>query len=92
MTHFRCTGVGAYCIRPTNGPVRGRMNLFAIHFLNTRNPLNQKPDTRWGVYNTPLPQRIKNLILFYPLNPIPEKDWIHRLPLNPIPAKNWIPH
>ena len=68
MTHFLGTGLGAYCIRPTNGPVRGRMNLFSIHFLNTRNPLNQKPGTCGGVCNTPLPWRIKNSIPFYPLN------------------------
>ena len=48
MTNFWCISVGAYCIRPTNGQVSGRMNLFAIHFLNTCNPLNQKSGTVLG--------------------------------------------
>ena len=47
-THFWCTSVGAYRIRPTNTYVNRQMI--------------QSPGTCWGVYNTPLPIRGKYLI------------------------------
>ena len=43
--------VGAYYIRPTNTHDHGQMI--------------DPPDTCWGVCNTPLPIRIKNLIPIY---------------------------
>ena len=52
--------VGAYCIRPTNTHVHGKMI--------------DLPDTCRGVCNTPLPIRYKYLINTYLLNPIPDKD------------------
>ena len=54
--------VGAYCIRPTNTHVHGKMI--------------DPPGTCWGVCNTPLPIRDKYLINMYLLNPIPGKNWI----------------
>ena len=51
------------------------MNLFAIHFLNTRNPLNQKPGTFWGICYTSLPWRIKKSIPLYLLNHPPDTFW-----------------
>ena len=47
-------GVGAYCIRSTNTHDHGKMI--------------DPPDTCWGVCNTPLPIRIKNLIPIYWMN------------------------
>ena len=54
--------VGAYCIRPTDTHVHGKMI--------------DPPDTFRDVCNTSLPIRDKYLINKYLLNPIPEKDWI----------------
>ena len=41
---FSSVRVGAYCIRPTNGHGRGRMNLIPIRFLILRIKTNQNPD------------------------------------------------
>ena len=60
--HFSGTGVGAYRIRPPNAPVWGRMI--------------GKPGMCWGVCDTPLPIRDKNLINTYLLNPMFGKDGI----------------
>ena len=63
-----------------------------------------KPDTCWGVCNTPLPIRIKNLIPLWTMNlklgtcwgvcntplPIRDKYLINTHLLNPIPGENWI--
>ena len=46
--------VVAYCIRPTNAHYHEKMI--------------DPPDTCWGVCNTPLPIRIKNLIPIYWMN------------------------
>ena len=46
--------VGAYCIRPTNAHDHGQK----IY----------PPDTCWGVCNTPLSIRVKNLIPIYWMN------------------------
>ena len=51
------------------------MNLFAIHFLNTRNLLNHPPDTYRS--NT------------YSLNPIPVKNGYAWKPSNHLPNKFW---
>ena len=40
---FSSGRVGAYCIRPTNGHARGRMNPIPIRFLIPRIKTNQKP-------------------------------------------------
>ena len=42
-TRFLSVRVGAYCIRPTDGHVRGRMNLIPIQFLITRIKTNRNP-------------------------------------------------
>ena len=54
--------VGAYCIRPTDTHVHGKMI--------------DPPGTCLGVCNTPLPILYKYIINMYLLNPIPDKDWI----------------
>ena len=62
------------------------------------------PDTCWGVCNTPLPIRVKNLIPIYRMNlkpgtcwgvcntplPIRDKYLTNTYLLNPIPGENWI--
>ena len=57
--------VGAYCIRPTNTHVHGKMI--------------DPPGTCWGVCNTPLPILDKYLINTYLLNHIPGENWIVRV-------------
>ena len=90
MTHFWGTDVWAYCIRPTNAHNHGQMI--------------DPPDTCRGVCNTPIPIRIKNLILIYRMNlkpgtcwgvcntplPIRNKYLINTYLLSPIPGKDWI--
>ena len=82
--------VGAYYIRPTNIHDHGQMI--------------DPPDTCWGVCNTPLPIRIKNLIPIYWMNlkpgtccdvcntplPIRDKYLINTYLLNLILGKDWI--
>ena len=62
MTHFWDTDVGAYCIRPTDIHVHGKMI--------------DPPDTCLGVCNMPLPIRNKYPTNTYLLNLIPGKDWM----------------
>ena len=57
--------VGAYCIRPTDTHVHGKMI--------------DPPGTFRGVCNTPLPIRDKYLINTYLLNLISGKDWMVRV-------------
>ena len=69
--------VGAYCIRPTNAHDHGQMI--------------DPPDTFWGVCNTPLPIRVKNLILLWTMNLKPGTRWgVCNTPLL-IRIKNLIP-
>ena len=84
--------VKAYYIRPTNTHDHGQMI--------------DPPDTCWGVCNTPLPIRIKNLIPLCTMNlkpdtcwgvcntplPIRDKYLINMHLLNPIPGNNSIVH
>ena len=60
-THFWCTSVGAYRIRPTNVYVNRQMI--------------QPPGTCWGVCFCALPIRIKNLIPIYWMNLKPGGFW-----------------
>ena len=60
-THFWCTSVGAYRIRPTNAYVHRQMI--------------QPPGTCWGVCFCALPIRIKNLIPVYWMNLKPGGFW-----------------
>ena len=80
--------VGAYCIRPTNA--------------HDHEQMIDPPDTCWGVCNTPLPIRIKNLIPLRTMNlkpgtcwgvcntplSIPDKYLINTYLLNLIPGKD----
>ena len=80
--------VGAYCIRPTNAHDHGQMIDLS--------------DTFWGVCNTPIPIRIKNLIPLRTMNlklgtcwgvcnmhiPIRDKYLINRYLLNLILGKD----
>ena len=50
----------------------------------------RKPDTRWGVFNTPLPIRIKNWIFLYSLNQKPGTFWGVCCCTLPLRIKNWI--
>ena len=82
--------VGAYCICPTNAHNHGQMI--------------DPPDTCWGVCNTPLPIRIKNLIPLCTMNlkpdtcwgvcntplPIRDKYLTNMYLLNQISGENWI--
>ena len=69
--------VGAYCIRPTNSHDHGQMI--------------DSPGTCWGVCNTPLPIRIKNLIPLCTMNLKLGTCWgVCNTPL-PIRGKNLIP-
>ena len=84
--------VGAYCICPTNAHDHGQMI--------------DPPGTCWGVCNTPLPIRVKNLIPLCTMNlkpgtcwgvcntplPIRDKYLINTYLLNLIPDKDWIVH
>ena len=82
--------VGAYCIRPTDTHVHGKMidppgtfrgvcntplPIRDKYLINTYT-MNLKPGTCWGVCNTPLPMRDKFLINTYLLKPISGKDWM----------------
>ena len=67
--------VGAYCIRVTNRSAH--VGVYGIRPTNayvTRQMI-QPPDTFWGVCNTPLPIRIKNLIPIYWINLKPCGFW-----------------
>ena len=53
--------------------------------------MNLKLDTCWGVCNTPLPIRIKNLIPIYRMNLKPDTFWgVCNMPL-PVRIKKLIP-
>ena len=61
LDKFSSVRVGTYGIRPTNASEWRRMT--------------DKPDTFWGVCNTPLHRRIKNLIPIYWMNLKPCGFW-----------------